>query len=310
MGKGKKKAKGKKMSGGKKVTEDNSANDSPRRFQPSQEQVQMAIMATANRTEDPLKNWTRIQNEECPICMLPLPHQVKELTYWNCCGKMICSSCQFSVGEAHVMSVGDQDDMEKIYKEAVEKAKTCPFCRTEHSGSHTHLEKVMERANAGQHEAMCRVGECYFQGEMGLRQDKAEGSKWFHRALEAGSGKAGYILGAYYSDDGVEQDIEKSLEYYQKSVDLGFSPSFMLMGHVLKNKGDIEEAMLNYRKAAMCGMSDKYIFDQLRTGFKCGFITKDEYAFTLREHQKACNEMKSDGREQWNRSDASHFHLF
>ena len=73
MGKGKKKAKGKKMSGGKKVTEDNSANDSPRRFQPSQEQVQMAIMATANRTEDPLKNWTRIQNEECPICMLPLP---------------------------------------------------------------------------------------------------------------------------------------------------------------------------------------------------------------------------------------------
>ena len=41
MGKGKKKAKGKKMSGGKKVTEDNSANDSPRRCQPSQEQVQM-----------------------------------------------------------------------------------------------------------------------------------------------------------------------------------------------------------------------------------------------------------------------------
>ena len=55
--------------------------------------------------------------------------------------------------------------------------------------------------------------------------------------------------------------------------------------------------MLNLRKASMCGMNEKFIFDKLKIGFKYGFITKEEYAFTLRENQAACNEMKSGNRE-------------
>ena len=47
----------------------------------------------------------------------------------------------------------------------------------------------------------------------------------------------------------------------------------------------------------MCGMNEKFIFDKLKIGFKYGFITKEEYAFTLRENQAACNEMKSGNRE-------------
>ena len=31
------------------------------------EQMERARLAAANRKEDPLKNWTRIQNEECSI---------------------------------------------------------------------------------------------------------------------------------------------------------------------------------------------------------------------------------------------------
>ena len=57
--------------------------------------------------------------------------------------------------------------------------------------------------------------------------------------------------------------------------------------------------MLNLRKAAMCGLSDDSLFDLLRNGFKVGFITKEEYAYTLRENQKACNEMKNGPREMW-----------
>ena len=49
----------------------------------------------------------------------------------------------------------------------------------------------------------------------------------------------------------------------------------------------------------MCGTSEECLFNILRDGFKNGFITKDEYAFTLRENQKACTEMKSDEREMW-----------
>jgi len=44
-------------------------------------------------------------------------------------------------------------------------------------------------------------------------------------------------------------------------------------------------------------MSDGGVFNLLRFGFTNGYITKDEYAFTLRENQKACNEMKSQARD-------------
>ena len=62
-------------SGGKneKVRDDEtSEGDSPTfQLRLGPEQVQRARLAAANRTEDPLKNWTRLQNEDCPICMLP-----------------------------------------------------------------------------------------------------------------------------------------------------------------------------------------------------------------------------------------------
>ena len=48
----------------------------------------------------------------------------------------------------------------------------------------------------------------------------------------------------------------------------------------------------------MCGLRDEHLFKTLRYGFLERFITKDEYAYTLRENQKACNEMKSADRER------------
>ena len=41
-------------------------------------------------------------------------------------------------------------------------------------------------------------------------------------------------------------------------------------------------------------MSDaQWHFDILREGFKDGYVTKDEYAYALRENQVACNEIHS-----------------
>ena len=42
----------------------------------------------------------------------------------------------------------------------------------------------------------------------------------------------------------------------------------------------------------MCGMNDKEAFTVLRGCYIDEIITKEEYAYTLREHQVACNEMK------------------
>ena len=282
--------------GGKKIREDTEpfSDIVSWTLQPSQEQKDIAIAACANRTEDPLKNWTRPQNEECPICMLLLPLRKLETNYCVTCGKTVCLGCMISTGLVHKRDGGDRET-------AIEKAMTCPYCRsnTEVDDDKFRLEKEMQRANEGNGESMSRIATSYFDGGMGLRQDKDEGLKWYYRALEAGNGLAAYCLGmCYWKGDGIEKDIEKALEYCQKSADLGYIPAFSLIGAILMNKGDIGEGMLNYRKAAICGESNELLFNVLRDGFKYGYITKDEYALTLRENQAACNEMKSDGRDR------------
>jgi len=261
--------------------------------------MERARLAATNRTEDPLKNWTRLQNEECPICMLPLPLRGSDTNYCVTCGKTICMGCVLSTCAAHARDGGDA-------KTAMEKAKSCPYCRsnTAIDDDKFRLDKEMKRANAGNGEAMRRVGQCYFDGGMGLKQDKAEGLKWYHRAVEAGSGSAAFIVGqCHVRGDGVDEDHDKAIEYLQKSADLGYIPAFTLIGRYHMDViGEIEEGMLNYRKAAICGMNDDILFGLLREGFSYGYITKDEYAFTLRENQAACYEMKSDGREKWLKS--------
>ena len=295
MGKGKK-AKGKKRRDGKK-TKDNKAVGAGKSVwaHPTQEQHEMAVAAASQRMTDPLKSWTRLQNEECPICMLPLPIWLTESINCVICGTTVCMGCVISGSKVHARNCRDLD-------QTVEKAMLCPCCRTDTSSydDEAILKTLMKRANAGQHEAMLRIGRCYFHGKMGLQQDKEDGLKWLHRAVEGGSGDAAGMFGTlYYSGDGVEQDDDKSLEYYQKATELGDSTAFLLIGHLLMNKGDIEEGILNLRKAAMCGVSGNDLFSELRNYFINGYITKDEYAFTLRENQKACNEMKSDEREMW-----------
>ena len=285
MGKGKKKTKRKKR-GGKKQKDDSDSEG------PTHEQMEMARLAAANRTEDPLKNWTRPQNEECPICMLPLPHEPSESSYCVICGKTVCWGCMIGTAEAHAEG-GDEE-------KAVEKITTCPYCRSKTTcyDDKFWLEKEMKRANAGDGESMHVIGGYYFDGEMGLKQDKAEGLQWYHRSMEAGSGHAAFNLSRCFKyGDGVKQDIEKAIEYSQKSAGHGFAPSYVQLGRLLLGRGEIEEGMLNLRKASMCGMNEKFIFDKLKIGFKYGFITKEEYAFTLRENQAACNEMKSGNRE-------------
>ena len=192
---------------------------------------------------------------------------------------------------------------------AVKKATSCPYCRADtlNYDDNYALGQEMKRANDGDVVAMYHVGSYYFDGEVyGLHQDKAEGLKWYHRAVEAGSGDAAYSIGqCHVRGDGVDRDDDKASEYFQKAAELGYIPAFQIVGMILMQKGDIEEAFINLRKAAMCGLSNDYLFSKLRNGFKYGYITKDEYAFTLRENQKACNEMKSDGRERWKRCNAS-----
>ena len=178
-------------------------------------------------------------------------------------------------------------------------ASICPFCREQAREGDNLPEKRMQLAKTGNHAVLFDIATYYFDGVGGYKQDKIEAVKWCQRAVEAGSARAAIKLASIYNaGDVVGNDDAKRLFYLKKACEIGSEPNaFCKLGRYLMDQGEIEEAMLNFRKAAICGMEDDHLFQLLRNGFKKGFITKDEYAFTLRENQAAAAEYKSAARE-------------
>ena len=154
----------------------------------------------------------------------------------------------------------------------------------------------MKLANSGNPIALYRVGSHYLNDGL----DKEEGMRWYRRAAEAGSSSAAHNLGlCYMKGDGVEQNLNVALEYFQKAASLGGAQAFVLIGSILMQQGATEEGYLNFRKAAMCGLDDKSLSKVLRMGYRNGYISKEEMAATLRENQKASDDTKSESREKW-----------
>lgn len=269
----------------------------------TQEQKERAITACNNRLEDPLQNWVKPHHEECPICFLPLPFgNDGGIVYMTCCGKDICGGCFMQNWDSH--------------GGVLEKAEVCVLCREDGQrfGINAKEEDIaaqhMKLANVGRHKAMFCVAENYFKGRYGVEQDRTEGLKWYVRAIEAGSPDASMRLAWYYlSGDGVEKDSKKALEYYENATELGDGTAFLMIGLFHMENGEIEEAMLSLRKAAVCGLAQKNgnsLFTDLRNGLKHGYITKEEYDFTLSENQTAIYETKSSAREEYAELEEEH----
>ena len=89
--------------------------------------------------------------DECPICLLPLPLDGKEVIYQECCGKILCGGC--------------------FYEESTENniRDICPFCRApEHSSDGEYIERFKKRVEANDAEAIYRLGCFYNRGSFGL----------------------------------------------------------------------------------------------------------------------------------------------
>ena len=257
-----------------------------------------AIAGAAGRTEDPLKDWKRPEREECPICFIMMPIDARERTFRSCCGVVICNGCIVSQGISSLEGEGNEND-------PIDEATTCPFCRsTQPPDDRCGFEEAMELAKNGRPQAIAYIGRITFDGVQGVRQDKAKGIRWFHRASKAGSPTAAYNLGTcYMRGDGIGRNTDKALEYFQLAANRGEVNAFLDRTMLFFLQGDVAKACLNLRKAIMSGV-DMDEVQQLRTRdlirvyYAEGYITKQEYAHTLREHEDACDEMKSDERDR------------
>jgi len=219
-------------------------------------------------------------NEDCPICYLRLPIEEDQSTYQPCCGKILCCGC------AHAHSVAAADT--ERYK--------CVFCRTEATSSgEEQIERMKKRVEANDAMAMYNLGTCYQLGTMGLRQDYAKALELFHKSAKLGNHHAHHNLSLFYRKGGiVEKDSRKATYHGQLAAMAGNAHARHNLGWDESNAGNMDRAFKHLMILANDGHDSS--MKSVQEGYKRGFVTKDDYAKTIRAYGNSIAEMKSDDR--------------
>ena len=211
--------------------------------------------------------------------MLPLPLDVSESTFESCCGKDICNGCVYAMAESGAKDI-------------------CAFCRTPGAKSDKEsvkrLNNLMEKGNA---DAFKQLADYYGNGTFGLPQDRAKAHELYLKAGELGCTDAYSKLGySYFRGRGVDVDNEKAKHYWELAAMNGSVTARNNLGVTEGQAGNLHRAMKHFILAARAGY--KQSLDAVKEGYKDGDVTKEEYANTLRAHQKSKDEMKSEARDK------------
>ena len=222
-------------------------------------------------------------NEECPICMIPLPSRSGGKKYQTCCGKTLCCGCMY----ATIMSNKNGSD-------------DCPFCRTPpYKTQEDNNKRLMKRVGVNDANALYNLGCFYDTGEEGFPRDHTKAHKLWHRAGELGRSDSYYSIGIDYmhGSGGVESDMKKARRYWELAAIKGDAGARHNLGNyeyeILRNK---DKAMKHYMIAAGTGSTNS--LKAIKNFYKWGLATKDEYAKALRAHQAFVDEIKSEHRER------------
>ena len=219
--------------------------------------------------------------DDCPICFLPLPLDAHQSTFKPCCGKLICSGCIYAM----------------LLEEARGRGKgLCAFCRKPYLTYEEGIKQVKKLKEADNAYAFYTHGGYYAHADMGLPQDYEKANELWLRAGELGCAQAYSNLGNSYYDSGkgVEVDRKKAKHYWELAAMKGDVNARHNLGCLEEDAGDDCRAYKHFILSARAGYNKS--LNVIKDGFMKGIITKDEYANTLRAHQKRHDEMKSDDR--------------
>jgi len=218
-------------------------------------------------------------NEECPICMIPLPTLGSGWVYQTCCGKTICSGCFYAV-------------------EKRDKVRKCPFCRIPVPQTDKKvIERLRKRVEAGDADATYNQGCCYYNGGYGLTTDYTKAFELFVQAGELGCTTAYSHLGhAYYNGNGVDRDAKKAKYYYDLAAIGGDVMASHNLGVIEDNACNINMALKHYMIAAGGGRAES--LTMIQKLYSNGLATKDDDMAALRAYQAHLNEIKSEQRDE------------
>ena len=214
---------------------------------------------------------------DCPICMLPLPLDIKKYAIYGCCSKVICRGC------SHANWIREVE---------MRLEQSCPFCRKPAPSTDEECDRRrMKRIEVNDPVAMRQEGvDQYNEGDYRTAFD------YWSKAAELGDTDAHCKLSAmYYEGKGVEKDVGKGLYHLEEAAIAGHADARYNLGADDWNSRNIERAVKHFIIAAIQGYDES--IKTLMRGFKAGFVAKDVLAAALRAHKAAVDATKSPQRE-------------
>ena len=219
----------------------------------------------------------RAEGYVCGICFLPIGLPVgKHTKVYLCCMKKVCNGCVLADG-----------------------AKLrCPFCRTPvPSDDASNLAMARKRADKGDADALCFLGNEYFIAGRGLTKNVPRAIQLWTEAAELGSLDAHFALGhVYCHGDVVEEDKPRGIPHWQQAAMKGNAHSRHNLGCFEFLEGNPEVAVQHLMISAKMGYEET--LNCIKKMFMKGHATNSQYAEALRGYQDAVEEMKSPHREE------------
>ena len=237
-------------------------------------------------------------DDECPICLLPLP-DAHETVYHSCCGKKVCHGCILAMIVESKRGGG---------------ANVCAFCRAPKVTDGEDVERIKKRIELNDAGAFGALAGRYRNGR-GVPQDNRKATELLIRAGELGDANALYNVADCYTEGrGVGRDLKRANHYYELAAEggnvlarhnLGCEEGRRVSRHnlaVMMRDGDDEGCLMKRDRAfkhfviaAKAGYEPS--LELLKKGFMRGEVTKDVYEMALRGYHHFVNERKSEQRE-------------
>ena len=117
------------------------------------------------------KGRTRLEEDDCPICQLPLLLYGEQTTFKVCCMTLVCNGCILAARKRGLWD--------------------CPFCRSPLPEEPSQVvSMIQKRVDAGDPVAIYHLGNKYRYGEYGLEKDATRAVELYERAAELGDKEA------------------------------------------------------------------------------------------------------------------------
>ena len=217
--------------------------------------------------------------EECPICMHLMPLNERLQRYMVCCGKRVCSGCD--------------------YQHEIKNGLTCAFCResipTCNEVTFVQLRKRVELKDL---EALFSMAMSHGYGELGLPVDQAKCIELLRQSADLGYHSAQYQLGVFHFTGvmGLERSDEKAIRYYKEAAEGGEIHALHNVGNAEVRNGNDIAAMRHWRLSASGG--HKKSMHNLVSCFEDGLLHHADLAESLQAMYRSRAEMKSEHRDQ------------